>query len=81
MTVRRYQPIWEAIKQQGTACIAADHALHKRIAKAVRKEKYNDKGWTLLQLEENKKWELTSESKGSLLTFTLTDVTPILYKL
>jgi hypothetical protein len=81
MTTRKYHPIWQAIKVYNYASVAADPALHKRIAKAVRKEKCNDKGWSLLQLEDGKKWRLDRLSKGSLLTFTLVDVTPVIYTL
>lgn len=49
--MRQYQPIWEAIKKNNTASIVAPISNHKRIIKAVSKEKYLDEGYKL-QLEE-----------------------------
>ena len=46
--MRKYQPIWEAIKKNNTASIVASTNLHPRIIKAVRKEKNLDVGHKLL---------------------------------
>lgn len=40
--MRQYQPIWEAIKRNNHASIVAPISNHRRIIKAVQKEKYND---------------------------------------
>tara|TARA_R110000744_G_scaffold222789_5_gene341623 strand:- start:1 stop:252 length:252 start_codon:yes stop_codon:yes gene_type:complete len=83
--MRKYQPIWDRIKNipEHTASIAADPALHARITKAVIKEKDMDKGWAYLQLEQevSKKYKLECSSEGKVLTFTLVDCTPIIYRL
>lgn len=79
--MRTYEPIWKAIKQSKSATIKADSALHKRIAKAVRKEKDNDKGWKLLELEKGKAWKLVTKSDYNHLSFFLVDDTPIIYSL
>lgn len=74
--MRKYQPIWEAIKANSTASLAADPSAHQLIIKEVIREKYKDRGWRLLCQEENKKYRLVPKSKGSLLTFTLKSITP-----
>jgi len=81
--MRTYEPIWNALKTplDYTASIAADPALHARIIKAVIKEKYMDKGWALLQLEDGKKYKLEYSSEGKLLNFYLVDATPLIYLL
>ena len=81
--LRTYQPIWNALKDPNKlrVSIAADPALHPRLVKSVIKEKYMDKGWALLMLEAGKKYKLAYVSSNKILTFTLLDVTPIIYKL
>ena len=45
--LRQYQPIWEQIKSTGMCEISAHKAHHRRIIKAVTKEKYMDLGYKL----------------------------------
>ena len=45
---RQYNPIWARLKQYKRVQIAAPRPLHKRIIKAVQKEKYMDIGYKLL---------------------------------
>ena len=40
--MRKYQSIWLKIKTEGTCIIAAHPSLHKRVKKAVTKEKWKD---------------------------------------
>ena len=75
--MRKYQPIWEALKQHGTASLIADTKMHRRIIQAVRKEKTKDRGWKLLELEKGKHWKLYDSAEGKKLTFTLEEYTPI----
>lgn len=72
--MRKYEPIWTAIKKHNTASIVAPVELHKRIRKAVKKEKNLDVGNKLLL--ENKGLEATliitvHPINKELLSFTL----------
>ena len=75
--MRKYQPIWEELKQNFTASIRADKAAHSRIIKAVRKEKDNDTPWKLLMSEEGKRYKLYESITGNIISFRLEDVSPI----
>ena len=70
---RQYEPIWNEIKLQGLCNISAHSAFHKRIIKAVVKEKDLDLGFKL-ELAERKPPEiavLKSSRKGSVIKFTV----------
>lgn len=69
--MRKYQPIWERIKRDKTAQIAAKPELHNRIITAVTKEKYKDIGWKLLLSEDGLNYKLYSKIEGKLITFYL----------
>ena len=67
--MRTYQPIWEKLKDLSSkeesllrkgVSVRAHPAHHKRIVKAVTKEKYNDVAW-----------KLTIEPQKSSLSFTV----------
>lgn len=55
--MRKYQIIWNQIKNTGECTIAANPALHKRLKKAVTKEKYNDTAYKL-------QWDIATEGTG-----------------
>lgn len=69
--MRLYQPIWEQLKQKHKCDIAAPKAYHKRIKKAVIKEKDMDLGFKVLLAEEAKSATLQIESKDGILSFKL----------
>lgn len=69
--MRKYQPIWNALKLKRTVSLAAPPADHRRIVLAVRKEKTKDTAWKYLCLEKKERWKLLDASEASLLTFTL----------
>ena len=72
--MRHYQPIWEAIKRNNTASLVAPVKSHKRIIKAVQKEKYNDEGYKLMLSEKCLEAILITtydETNKSLISFTL----------
>lgn len=73
MPPRIYAPIWNKIKSTGTAQISANPAYHRRIKKAMRKEKDEDLGYKLEQLEMKspRRAVVTSRSSGSVITFKL----------
>jgi hypothetical protein len=54
--MRKYETIWVKIKTEGSCTLVANPALHKRIKKAVTKEKWRDNAykiqWDLLNREQ-----------------------------
>ena len=76
--MRKYQRIWEAVKSStaidNSVSLAAELSMHKRIIKAVTKEKSQDLGWKMLMLEEGKKYSLLHKSDGKSITFYLEDI-------
>lgn len=75
--MRKYQPIWDAIKKDTTASLVADTKLHARIINAVRKEKARDLGWKLILSEQGKKYRMEERIEGKMITFYLVDISPI----
>ena len=75
--MRKYQPIWNAIKKDNTASLVADTKLHARIINAVRKEKARDLGWKLILSEQGKKYKMEETIEGKMITFYLVDISPI----
>jgi len=77
--MRKYQPIWEAIKfnPQIPVDLAACSTAHIRIIRAVKKEKNIDLGWKQLCLEEGVRYKLDYKIEGKLITFSLINTTPI----
>ena len=69
--MRKHQPIWDRLKRDLTASLSASPAMHKRIIKAVIKEKNRDLGWKLLTSEESKHYRLRYQINGALITFHL----------
>lgn len=74
--MRKYQLIWEAVKNSKyqRASVAAELSMHKRIIKAVTKEKSKDLGWKLLMAEQGKKYALMHDSDGKCIMFYLEDI-------
>ena len=77
--MRKYQPIWLAIKKEGTARLAAPLSKHRQIILAVRKEKTGDTPWKLENLEAGKRWKLVEVVEGKVITFSLVPATLISY--
>jgi hypothetical protein len=68
--MRKYEPIWIKLKQKGVASITAHPLLHKRIIKAVIKEKWLDIGY---KLEIQPRHSIMTHTRtGSILEFKLT---------
>ncbi len=76
--MRKYQRIWEAVKASkdidNSVSLAAELSNHKRIIKAVTKEKSQDLGWKQLMLEQGKKYALLHKVDGKCLVFYLDDI-------
>lgn len=75
--MRQYEPIWFQLKSLSQSeasskgvSITAPRALHRRIIKAVKKEKWMDIGYKLLI--EPKTALLSHSQRNSILTFKLT---------
>jgi len=73
--MRQYQAIWERIKKHGKATLIAPVDSHRRIIKAVQKEKYMDMGFKLLQSEKGVKMRLVTydDSESGVITFSVYD--------
>ena len=67
--IRKYNPIWAKLKIEHRVSITAPSYLHKRIIKAVKKEKWLDVGYKL-QLD-GKIAILSHAQSTSILTFYL----------
>lgn len=75
--MRKYQTIWERIKSEGSCTLIAHVSLHRRIKKAVTKEKYNDNSFKIFwDIEGTEQPELKTNTKGNVITFTL--IKPVL---
>jgi hypothetical protein len=71
--MRQYEPVWIEVKLQGFCKISAHRAYHKRIIKAVVKEKDLDLGFKL-ELSERYPPQISvmrSSREGSVITFTI----------
>lgn len=80
--MRKYEALWNKIKENSKASVIAEESLHSRIIKAVKKEKNEyDVGWKLQQLEINKKYELKYTTTSAGINFFLKESKAFLYKL
>ena len=72
--LRHYEPVWNLIKQNLRCEISAHPARHRRIKKALRKEKDIDYGLKMECLERipPMKAMMHTKSEGSKIIFTLT---------
>ena len=71
---RVYEPAWVRLKTSPheTLVISADPRLHKRIYKAIAKEKHIDTGYHIELDMEGKTSKLSKVSEGNALKITLT---------
>lgn len=71
--MRMYQPAWNRLKQNPNEplVISAHGKLHKRIYKAIKKEKNLDNVFSLLLDDEGKRAVLSSKSEGNALKISL----------
>jgi hypothetical protein len=67
--VRYYQPVWEELKKKQTARVTAPKSLHRRIIKAVIKEKWQDYGYKIELGNYNA--VISYSISNSIITFTL----------
>jgi hypothetical protein len=72
--VRKYQAAWNRLRDNPNEplVISAHPAYHRRIYKAIKKEKYIDTVHHMLVSEDGKESKLSRKSVGNALTITLT---------
>lgn len=70
---RKYTPIWEILKNDGTVAITAPKPFHRRIIRAVIKEKYMDLEYHLLMSEAKRRKKLEYKIEQSKITFKLVE--------
>ena len=75
-THRKYQPIWSNLRKDGKVKIAAPKIYHRRIIKAVMKERYMDLEYKFLIREANKRAFIQYQSTESMIEFWI-KYTPI----
>jgi len=75
--MRKYQPIWLALKKDLSVSISAPTHTHGRILQGVRKEKTKDLGWLYKESEIYKKHGIKEKSNGTKLTLKLVPITEI----
>lgn len=75
--MRKYQPAWERIKNNKVAALTAPTNTHARIIQGIKKEKWRDRGWILMESEKGRRYRLTHICDGDMITFFLIDVSPI----
>ena len=72
---RKYTRIWKELKTKGTVRIAAPKPFHKRIVRAVIKEKYMDLEYHLIMSESHKRTTLRYKITQSAVQFYLVEST------
>jgi hypothetical protein len=68
--MRQYEPVWIKLKKEKQVSITAHRSMHKRIIKAVTKEKWMDTAYKLEMFPIHA--IMTHTRKGSIVTFILT---------
>lgn len=71
MSKRKYYPAWLVLKTKGKLTVVHPSHLHKRMVKAILKERTMDTGFRLELSEGNKYAKVFATSEGNLITFRL----------
>ena len=74
--MRKYQPIWNAIKANKQAAISAPIENHKKIISGVRKEKNKDNSWKEFIRKSNKVYQLDIKITNEVIVFKLNTIKP-----
>jgi len=69
--VRKYQPIWNTLKQKKRVVVVHPAHLHARLIKAVLKERTMDTGFRYELAEANRNAKVLSNSDGNMISFRL----------
>ena len=68
---RKYYAIWKQLKETGRATVAAPKPFHRRIIRAVSKEKYQDLVWQFEMSEAGTRKKLAYSTNASMIRFKL----------
>ena len=68
---RKYTPVWNALKSTGTVKLTAAKPFHKRIIRAVIKEKYMDLAYHFEMSHANRRPKLAYTVSQTVITFRL----------
>lgn len=72
--MRQYEPAWEALKKNGSVRLAVPKGLHRRVVKAILKEKYRDIGYRLQMLEKKIRLRIEYECTGNIVVLKLKQI-------
>ena len=61
----QYKTVWQQLKEKGKVVLASPRPLHKRIIKALKKEKYKDLQFKFQLSDSNQRAVFTSDSEGT----------------
>lgn len=70
---RKYTPIWKALKEKKVARITAPKVFHRRIIRAVVKEKDLDIAYKFECGETGSKMKLSYSTKDTVITFRISE--------
>jgi len=62
---RQYEPAWIELKKKGMIRLAVPAGLHRRVIKAILKEKYLDVGYRFEMLEQRVRLRIEYRSQGN----------------
>lgn len=68
---RKYQAGWYMLKTNKELLILAERCFHKRIVKAISKEKYRDEGYKLQLLEDHRLARIEIKIEANYIRFKL----------
>lgn len=69
--MRKYEPAWQQLKTKRNLRLAVPSPLHKRVIKAIIKEKYQDDAYKFERSEQGYWDEIQYHSSGNIITFSL----------
>lgn len=69
--MRQYEPAWIELKKKGKVRLAVPKGLHRRVVKAILKEKYMDAGYRLLMLESKIRLRIEYVCEHNVITLEL----------
>ena len=69
--MRLYEPIWQELKKKGSVRLAVPRAIHRRVIKAVLKEKNMDIGFKYEMLEKKIRLRITYQQQDNVISIKL----------
>jgi hypothetical protein len=71
---RQYEPAWQALKKNGKVRLAVPRPLHKRVIKAILKEKWMDTGFKYEMLEKKIRLRIEYVQEANVITMYLLQI-------